>query len=477
MGEQGRRRDGRRRTGKRRCERESAFGQVEGAGWCPGRSEGRRRDGEQWICGEEGWLIHVRGWRLRGDAGTGAADGPWRSEGLCSFCWRMSEARLGADGQRAVAFDLIIGLPNSWGCRGDCADWCHCCQGSHSHPCRHPHRRSRGPGRPPAHQGKRVDSFTAPASSFRWAVAQLLSFPFPFGFWSNSASSFAPVQPRSLQYPPLQCLLHHQTHPLPVLPLSRWFLSTSLLETPRSAFPLTVWLIWLQDHLLLVELLPTVADYLSLFYFDLLSPFFQVVFPSYVGLDSFEICLRMPSLEISWPVNLESSWRWLSLAPKLVEAGALALSALTNVFLLVKTEVLLHLDQFTWTEKSKLCSPTSLIESRHLHSLRFDRASSAQSTPVDSLAGLMDSILRAFALAASATAFVCLVGDHHSSPLPRFRKLTMLEHAEEILGCLSMSLAVEKGNPLEYWTSFYDVGGLYLGVLLESIRATEPATE
>lgn len=133
-----------------------------------------------------------------------------------------------------------------------------------------------------------------------------------------------------------------------------------------------------------------------------------------------------------------------------MEAGALALSALINVFLLVKTEVLLHLDRFTWQAKSKLCSPTSPIESRHLHSLRFDRASSAQSTPFDSLAGLMDSILRAFALAASATAFVCLVGDHHSSPLPRFRKLTMLEHAEEILGCLSMSLAVEKGNPLEY---------------------------
>jgi len=137
-----------------------------------------------------------------------------------------------------------------------------------------------------------------------------------------------------------------------------------------------------------------------------------------------------------------------------VEAGALALSALINVFLQVKTEVLLHLDRFTWQEKSKLCSPTSPIESRHLiwslRSLRFDRASSAQATPFHSLAELMDSILRAFALAASATAFVCLVGDHHSSPLPQFRKLTILEHAEEILGCLSMSLAVEKGNPLEY---------------------------
>ena len=133
-----------------------------------------------------------------------------------------------------------------------------------------------------------------------------------------------------------------------------------------------------------------------------------------------------------------------------MEAGALALSALINVFLQVKTEVLLHLDRFTWQEKSKLCSPTSPIESRHLRSLRFDRASSAHSAPFDSLAELMDSILRAFALAASATVFVCLVGDHHSSPLPRFRKLIMLEHVEEILGCLSMSLAVEKGNPLEY---------------------------
>lgn len=133
-----------------------------------------------------------------------------------------------------------------------------------------------------------------------------------------------------------------------------------------------------------------------------------------------------------------------------MEAGALALSALINVFLQVKTEVLLHLGQFTWQEKSKLCSPTSTIESRHLRSLRFDRASSAQSTPFDSPAELTDSILRAFALAVSAAAFVYLVGDHHFSPLPQFRKLTMLEHAEEILGYPSMSLAVEKGNPLEY---------------------------
>jgi hypothetical protein len=61
VGEWGHRRHGRRRTGKRRSGRETAYGQVEDAGGCRGRSEGRQRGGEQWICDGEGWLIHVRG--------------------------------------------------------------------------------------------------------------------------------------------------------------------------------------------------------------------------------------------------------------------------------------------------------------------------------------------------------------------------------------------------------------------------------